>query len=124
MNISTVERRAILRKVSNAFTSLEGAEFEVLRYDRTPVSGTDRSGAATTSFTSTENGVYFVDMLPLGTYYLHETRIPSGYQEVTSGGDGNWFILTVSESGVGYERETGTGTTLENTLRPEAAEPD
>jgi len=124
MNTSTAERKVILRKVSNTYASLEGAVFEILRYDHTLVSSTDISGATTTSFTSGASGVYFIDMLPFGTYYLHEKTIPSGYQEVTAGNDGNWFILTVNENGVGYEKATDTGTAITNTLSPVVTKPD
>ena len=124
MNTSTAERKATLRKVSNTYTPLDGAVFEILRYDRTKVSSTDINGATTTSFTSGNSGVYFIDKLPFGTYYLHETTIPSGYQEVTAGDDGNWFILTVNENGVGYEQATDTGTAIRNTLSPVATKPN
>ncbi len=124
MNTSTAERKAILRKVSNTYASLEGAVFEILRYDHTLVSSTDINGATTTYFTSGASGVYFIDMLPFGTYYLHETTIPSGYQKVTAGNDGNWFILTVNENGVGYEQVTDTGTAIRNTLSPVATKPN
>ena len=124
MNTSTAERKAILRKVSNTFTPLDGAVFEILRYDHTLVSSTDINGATTTSFTSGNSGVYFIDKLPFGTYYLHETTIPSGYQKVTAGDDGNWFILTVNENGVGYEQATDTGTAIRNTLSPVATKPN
>ena len=124
MNISTAERKAILKKVSNTYSPLDGAIFEILRYDHTLVSSTDINGATTTSFTSGASGVYFIDMMPYGTYYLHETTIPSGYQKVTAGNDGNWFILTVNENGVGYEQATDTGTAIRNTLSPEATKPN
>ncbi len=124
MNISTAQRKAILRKVSNTYESLPRAVFEILRYDHTLVSSTDINGATTTSFTSGASGVYFIDMLPFGTYYLHETTIPSGYQKVTAGDDGNWFILTVNENGVGYEQATDTGTAIRNTLSPVATKPN
>ena len=103
---------------------MPGAVFEILRYDHTLVSSTDINGTTTTSFTSGTSGVYFIDMLPFGTYYLHETTIPSGYQEVTAGDDGNWFILTVNENGVGYEQATDTGTAIRNTLSPVATKPN
>jgi hypothetical protein len=125
MNISTAQRKAILKKVEeNTYESLPGAIFEILRYDHTLVSSTDINGDTTTSFTSGASGVYFIDMMPYGTYYLHETTIPSGYQEVTAGNDGNWFILTVNENGVGYEQATDTGTAIRNTLSPEATKPN
>lgn len=97
---------------------MPGAVFEILRYDRTKVSSTDINGATTTSFTSGNSGVYFIDKLPFGTYYLHETKNASG-TEVDI-----WFTLTVNETGVGYEEKVDTGTsTIRNTLNPESTAP-
>ena len=120
MNISTAERKAILRKVSNTYTSLEGAVFEILRYDMTKITSTDIKGTTTSTFTSGKSGVYFIDKLPYGTYYLHEKTIPSGYQEITAGNDGNWFVLTVSENDVGYEQ---TDKTIIHEMTPEKSAP-
>ena len=120
MNISDVTRKVILRKVEkNTYEPLSGAEFEILRYDRTKVSSTDINGDTVTTFTSGNSGVYFIDKLPFGTYYLHETKNADG-KDVDL-----WFILTVNENGVGYERETDTGGTLiGNTLNPETTRPN
>ena len=116
MNTSTAQRKAILRKVEeNTNKPLPGVKFEVLRYDRTQVSSTDINGGTETTFTSGDSGVYFIDMLPFGTYYLHETKNASG-AEVDL-----WFILTVNENGVGYETED---LKVINTLRPETTTPD
>ena len=128
MNSSTAKREVILSKVSKesrSYTPLDGAEFEILRYDHTLVSGTDINGVTTTSFISGASGVYFIDMLPYGTYYLHEKIIPSGYQEETAGNNGNWFILTVSKNGVGYERKNDMGDpVIRKTLNPEETKPN
>ena len=94
MNIPEAERKVILRKVNGAYTSLQGAQFQIFRYDGTQVT----SGGATT-FTSKANGVYFIDKLPFGTYYLHETMPPAGYT-----GD-KWFILTVSDDHAADSRD-------------------
>ena len=59
--------------------------------------------------------MYFIDMLPFGTYYLHETKNASGAKVDL------WFILTVNENGVGYETED---LKVINTLRPETTTPD
>lgn len=72
------------------------------------------NGNTVTSFTSLSNGAYFIDMLPYGTYYLHETQDASG--QVTD----IWFILTVNENGAGYKTaEAG----IINTLKPETPAP-
>ena len=122
MNISKAERKVLLRKVAaSGYEALSGAVFQIERYDRTLVSGTDVNEDTTTSFTSGDSGVYFIDKLPYGRYYLHEITLPSGAQQVTEGNDGNWFILTVSENGVGYEQAANT---FSNTLSPAATKPN
>ena len=101
MNISTVERMAILKKNNEAFNPLPKAQFQILRYDRTLVSGIDINGNTTTTFTtgtSDVNGVYFIDEFPFGTYYIHETQTPNGYQALSDGT--NWYTLTVNGDGV------------------------
>jgi len=115
LNVSAARRKVILRKVEeNTYKPLENAVFEILRYDRTQVSGTDVNGNTVTSFTSLSNGAYFIDMLPYGTYYLHETQDAS--EQVTD----IWFILTVNENGAGYKTaEAG----IINTLKPETPAP-
>ncbi len=117
MNISKAERKTILRKINTSFAPLDGAVFEIFRYDRTKVSGTDISGNTAETFTSGTCGVYFIGDLPHGTYYVHETVIPSAYQATTSGGDGNWFVLTVNANGAGYTAaDPATASALTNTL--------
>ena len=111
MNISTSERKSVLRKVAatvsgssvtNA-TSLPDAVFEVLRYDRTLVRSTNIAGQSATTFTSGTSGIFFVDQLPYGTYYLHETTVPG-----SATGEDRWFTLTVNANGVGYGEATST----------------
>ncbi|MBR4456672.1 MAG: leucine-rich repeat protein [Solobacterium sp.] len=113
LNIPEAERKVVLRKIhlegegeDKEHLSLEGATFEVLRYDRTPVKSTNSEGETVTEFTSGASGVYFIDTLPYGLYYLHEKSVPSGYQTITADKDGtkdgNWFILIVNKNGAGY----------------------
>lgn len=51
----------------------------------------------TTRFTSGENGVYFIDTLPYGTYYLHEVVVPSSVSQ--NGSERWWYTLTIDENG-------------------------
>ena len=116
MNIPTAEREVILRKVrEGTYASLAGAEFEILRYDRKKVSGTDIHGHTGTTFVSGESGVYFCGPLPYGTYYLNEKKNAAG-QAV----DNIWFILTVSADGIGYKQE---GQAISRKLTQETTEP-
>ncbi|MBQ3935069.1 MAG: hypothetical protein II715_04555, partial [Clostridia bacterium] len=61
-------------------------------------SSRDASGAETEVFTSGSSGAYFIDRLPFGTYYVHETVTPSGFKTLDDGT--NWFTLTVDAGGV------------------------
>ena len=95
MNISTVERKAILKKTNTTYIPLEDAEFEILRYDRTATVWNEgqltRSGAG---------GVFFIGNLPYGYYYLHETGYPQGVQG--NGEDGWWYTIKVDDEGITY----------------------
>ena len=94
MNISTVERKAILKKTNTTYIPLEDAKFEILRYDRTATVWNEgqltRSGAG---------GVFFIGNLPYGYYYLHETDCPEGVQEKE---DGWWYTIKVDDEGITY----------------------
>ena len=115
MNIPAAEREVILRKVKEGtYASLAGAEFKILRYDRTEVSGTDINGNTVTTFVSGESGVYFCGTLPFGTYYVQETKNAGG-EDVNI-----WFILTVSADGIGYKQE---GQAISRKLTQETTEP-
>ena len=109
MNTPEAERKVILRKVNDKHGAVPGAEFQILRYDRSPVSGTDVNGTVTTTFTSGASGVFFVGNLPYGTYYLHETAPVE-----------KWFILTVNENGYGYKQANQT---IINELKAETTAP-
>ncbi|MBQ6385538.1 MAG: hypothetical protein IJJ38_05135, partial [Lachnospiraceae bacterium] len=94
MNRSTAERKVILDKISSSGKApLPGAEFEILAYDRSVVSGHVVSGDA---------GAFFVGNLPLGIYYIHETATPDGMKK-NAGADGTdagwWWTLSVKADG-------------------------
>ena len=97
MNESAASREVILRKEGGDGKPLEGAEFEILRADRTKV-----TVGGVTKFASGESGVFFIGELSYGEYYLHETN--DGTASVDY-----YFVLTVDENGfrVG-NRQTGS----------------
>ncbi len=85
LNISKIRRKAILRKTSSTFVPLPGAVFDILRYDRSVLAKDQTAGTA---------GAFWVGELPFGTYYIHETGVPAGYDDSK-----RWFELTVDENG-------------------------
>jgi hypothetical protein len=96
INFTEKQSNVILRKINEEASPspLAGAEFEIYRFDRTLVSSRDINGNVTTVFTSGDNGIYFIDMMPYGTYYLYERKAPDGYAA------GKWFILDVTADGL------------------------
>lgn len=89
MNISVYDREVILKKCEDSFEPLPGAQFDILRYDLTTVATETVSGDA---------GVFWVSDLPYGTYYLHETLVPNGFDKLAS--NDNWYRISVTETGV------------------------
>lgn len=90
MNLSTLVRRVILRKVNSTYDPLNGAKFDIFRYDGTRVAENCVSGAS---------GCFWIGSLPCGEYYLHETQAPSGYT-------GNkWFTFRVNDTDAPGTRE-------------------
>ena len=76
MNIPKSGHKIILRKVlKDTYASLEGAKFRIFRADLTELITSDYN-EEDHSYTSDESGVYFVDELPEGIYYLVETKEP------------------------------------------------
>jgi len=89
LNISSEQRKAILKKTDSENTPLTGAKFDILRYDRSVVDSGTVSG---------ESGAFWIGKLPFGTYYLHETKVPDGYASLET--RDNWFRVTVNDKGV------------------------
>ena len=103
LNISKAKRKVILKKTDGSYRMPTGAKFEILRYDLSPVGSilnkSDASAEEVTEFECGSNNVYFIDDLPYGTYYVHETTTPGGYGYHTSSDGTNWFKLTVDKDG-------------------------
>ena len=143
MNVSSLSRKAILEKVDGTDFSPLGdtntnttaptakqARFTVYYADRQTVvrvrNGNDASGKDTyetlENLLSGVSGAFWIGKLPYGTYYLHETHVPTTpkkYNKLST--NDNWFILTVNEDGVGYETEDYS---IINELSPETTTPD
>ena len=96
MNVSTAKTETILRKVEQPWThSLSGAKFDLLYYDG--------SVAAKDLISTVPSGVFFLDDLPKGIYFLHEKTIPTGYSDATP-----FFVLIVQDDVV----MLGSGSTI------------
>ena len=130
LNVDARTRKAILKKVDgtdykplgdantvSATPTAKQAQFTVYYADKQTVvkvkNGTDASGKDTyetlENLLSGVSGAFWIGKLPYGTYYLHETHVPTtpkAYNKLST--NDNWFILTVNENGVGTEREDGS----------------
>ena len=78
-------RAVMISSVIFSRTPLPGAVFDILRYDRSVLAKDQTAGTA---------GAFWVGELPFGTYYIHETGVPAGYDDSK-----RWFELTVDENG-------------------------
>ena len=96
MNVSTAERKVILRKtVEDKYTPLDGAKFRIFRADLSEITDTDFGyDSAKKCFISLASGVYFIGKLPEGKYYLVETAAPSG---AAANNAGKVFTLEVKD---------------------------
>ena len=132
LNIDSRSRKVILKKVDGEDDKpLENATFTVYYADKQTVvrveNGKDASGNPTYELLKDKSsgaaGVFWIGKLPYGIYYLHETEAPTGYnKDVTTDGEGNWFILTVSEDGAG-RLQKGDPDKIVNELEPETTKP-
>ena len=88
--------------------------------------GKDGKGNEKTGMEDLESGAagaFWIGKLPFGTYYLHETSVPSGYKALETTND-NWFILTVNKDGAGYlAADADEGTKPNNKINAEASKP-
>ena len=118
LNESAKTRKVILKKVDGDNAPLAGACFKVYRADMTEVvidgDYTQASGGMG-YYESKATGVYFIATLPYGTYYLLETKAPTG----AAANAGKVFVLTVSATGATVP--TAADTTLSVTGNSESA---
>ncbi len=116
------ERKVILRKLSNSFSSLEGAWFRIYKYNGEEViNGDYKNEGGNLGYRSYASGIYYIDTLPLGVYYLNEVTAPTKENgadtNAYSGNAGKWFTLTVGDDTV---PGSGDGITLSG---PQSADP-
>ena len=86
LNVSSTERKAILKKSDDAHTPLHEAVFDIYRVDRTLLAGNVHTN---------DSGVFWTDFLPFGVYYVHETAAPDGFAA------DRWFTVTVNDDSHG-----------------------
>ena len=96
----TLERQVILRKVaSGTYDTLSGAHFRIFRPDLiefTDGQPTNEHGTPLGYYESLSSGVYYAGSMPVGKYYLLETKKPAGAADDNRG---KAFVLTVTENG-------------------------
>ena len=107
------KRKVILRKVNSGFESLAGAHFNVYKGNSSRVfvlkdkaagtretlgKYTDEHGVEIDPLVSLNSGVFWIGVLPYGTYYLNETAAPTA--AAYRANKNKWFCLIVDEKGV------------------------
>ena len=103
-------QEVILRKVNSNTVSLPGGLFTVYRGSSdNPYVAKKKIGSETISETlsglsANDSGVFWIGMLPAGTYYIYESVAPSGYS------GGKWFCLIVDKTGVYISTRGYSGT--------------
>ena len=126
-NESAIKRKVILRKTAKgSYASLSDVQFRIFKADMTEVINADYN-TADKCYTSLDSGVYFIDTLPEGKYYLLETGVPAGAADSNLG---KVFILTVGPAGASQQElgkeetdetlltvQTGTGENVVKTLK-------
>ena len=96
---ASVSRKVILRKVTDSYDSLKDAVFTIYRGDMVNPYVVD--GKPLENLTSTGSGVFWIGMLPYGTYYMYEKTVPNGVEKNKNDANGGWWYeLTVNETGV------------------------
>lgn len=111
MNKSVREHKVILAKVGEELAALEGAMFRVFRADMTEVVGPDYDNTDH-CYKSLASGVYLIDTLPEGKYYVVEVGAPTKEDgESTTDYNqnvGKVFELTINSGGVTQKLINGT----------------
>jgi uncharacterized surface anchored protein len=92
LNQPKAKRKVILKKASQNYQPLTGAQFRMFRADLSEVTEGQGAGGCYESGTA---GTYFSGRLPYGLYYILETQAPSGY----GGNAGKVFVLRVDAGG-------------------------
>ena len=90
-------QKVVLRKaVTGTYDPLAGATITVYKGNGV-AKGKEEDGTDVTlsNLTSRSDGVFWVGMMPYGTYYIQETAAPANHTSNT----GKWFCLIIDEAG-------------------------